>query len=64
MPDPDLEIRGGADLEIRGGGKGHRDPQIGGESQRFLALWASVWSKNKRGAGPPGHSPGSATLLS
>ena len=30
----------------------------------FSALWASVWSKNKGGgAGPPGPSPGSATVM-
>ena len=27
----------------------------------FSALWASVWSKNKEGAGAPGPSPRSAT---
>ena len=27
----------------------------------FLALWASVWSKNKGGAAPPEPSPGSTT---
>lgn len=46
VPDPDLEIRG----------EGLISPPI------FLALWASVWSKNKgRGAAPPEPSPGSTT---
>ena len=55
--DPDLQIRGG-------GGAGHLDPEIRGSSSPkkfFPALWASVWSKNKRGAAPPGPLPGSAT---
>ena len=56
MRDPDLQIRGGP---------GHPDPEIrgGGWSPKkyFLALWASVWSKNKRGGCPPGPSPRSAT---
>ena len=32
---------------------------MGGQSQKnvFLALWASVWSKNKGGAGPPLERP-------
>ena len=55
------------DLQIMGGGGGdHPDPDIrGGRSQKkcFSALWASVWSNNK-GAGPPGPSPGSATVWS
>ena len=38
VPDPDLEIKGGG-----GGG------QVGTVSKKtFSALWASVWSKNKR----------------
>ena len=47
MPDPDLEIRG------RGAGSVSKN--------FFSALWASVWSKNKRGVGPLGPSLGSAT---
>ena len=47
MADPDLQIR-------EGGGGG------GGPKKRFFffsALQASVWSKNKRGPGPPGPLP-------
>ena len=57
--DTDLQIRKGA------GGDGHSDPEIsGGWSQNFFsALWASLWSKNEGGGlGPPGPSPGSATV--
>ena len=43
---------GHPDQEIKGGGGG------GGLKKIFLALWASVWSKNKWGGGL---SPGSAT---
>ena len=47
------------------GGGGHPDPEMGGEGWSpktyFLALWASVWSKNKRGGCPPSTSPRSAT---
>ena len=42
------------------GGAGHLDPEIRGSScpkKFFPALWASVWSKNKRGAAPPGPLP-------
>ena len=42
------------------GGAGHLDPEIRGSSSPkkfFPALWASVWSKNKRGAAPPGPLP-------
>ena len=56
------------------GGPGHPDPEIkwGGPVWKkiFSALWASVWSKNKRGARapppppPPGPSPGSDTVSS
>ena len=54
--DPDLQITGGRapghpDPEIRGGGAGLQ--------KNFSALWASVWSKNKRG----GPSPRSATFI-
>ena len=41
MPHPDLEIRGG----------NHPEPLIGGggvSKKIFSALWASVWSKNRR----------------
>ena len=51
MPDPDLEIGGGGE---DGGPVSKRN---------FLALRASVWSKNKGGGGHPGHSAGSATGL-
>ena len=50
----------------KGRGPGHPDPEIrggGGEVSKkkfFSALRASVWSKLRRGAGPPGLSPGSA----
>ena len=63
VADPDLQIREGGG----GGGHGHPDPEIRGVSKTsFLALWASVWSKNKAGggAGPPGPSHGSATEYS
>ena len=42
VADPDLQIRG-----------------EGEQSQKnfFLALWASVWSKNKGGGGVPGSLP-------
>ena len=47
MVDPDLQIRG-----VGEGWGGHPHPEIrGGQSQKkncFLALRASVWSKNKR----------------
>lgn len=47
------------------GGSGHPDPSIrvGGRALNkiCLALRASVWFKNKGGAGPLGPSPGSAT---
>ena len=49
-----------ADLQIRGGGRvGVIQPwDKGGSGARlqkiFSALWASVWSKNKGGVGPPG----------
>ena len=65
VPAPDLEIIGGGggarvdiismgntvpapDLEIIGGGGGHGSPK-----KFFLALQASVWSKNKGGPGFP-----------
>ena len=65
MADPDLQITGG-----RGGGAGcgssrSWDKRGGGGLNKtifFSALQASVWSKNKRGPGPPGPFPGSATV--
>ena len=45
VADPDLQIKVGSghpDQEIKGGG---------GLKKFFLALWASVWSKNKWGGG-------------
>ena len=52
----DLQIRGGGG---GGGGGGATNPGIRGEGgarhqKIFSALWASVWSKNKGGVGPPG----------
>ena len=43
-----------ADLQIRR--TGHPDPEIRGSRSQtnFLALRASVWSKNKGGPGHPG----------
>ena len=52
MPDTDFELAGG------GGGGSH--PEEGGavSKEKFLALRASVWSKNKEGeAGAPGPLP-------
>ena len=51
------------------GGPGHPDPEIkwGGPVWKkiFSALWASVWSKNKRAPPPPpGPSPWSDTVSS
>ena len=50
-----------SDLEMGGEGGGERE-KVGGRSPKevFLALRASVWSKNK-GGGHLGHSAGSAT---
>ena len=57
MPDPNLEIR------VVGWGDGHPDPEISGggpvSKNFFPAFRASVWSKNKGGAGP---SPRFATI--
>ena len=46
-----------------GGGGGHPDSVIGGGGlkKKVSALSAPVWSKNKRGSGPPGPFPGSVT---
>ena len=62
IADPDLQTgKGGGE-----GGRGHPDPEISrGQSQKkfFSALLASVWSTNKGvGPGPPGPSPGSASV--
>ena len=46
------------DLQIGRGGGGGRSPKT-----FFGALRVSSWSKNKGGPGPPGPSPGSATVL-
>ena len=54
VPDPDLEIRRGPghpDPEIRGWGRG------GSLQKFFLALWASVWSKNGGGGWAPRAPP-------
>ena len=47
-----------------GGGSDHPDPEIGGRSKKknFSDLGASVWSKNKGMARPPGPFPGTATV--
>ena len=59
--DPNLQTGKGG-----GGGRGHPDPEINrGQSPKkfFSALLASVWSTNKGvGPGPPGPSPGSASV--
>ena len=54
------------EMSFRPGGNGHPDPEIRGGGVRspkktFSALRASVWSKNKGEAGPPGPFPRSAT---
>ena len=52
--DSDLEIMRGPchpDPKIRGWGRG------GSLQNFFWVLWASVWSKNRGGAGPPGPLP-------
>ena len=42
---------------------GHPDPEIrGAVSKFFLALWASVWSKNKGRTQVSGTCPGSTTI--
>ena len=54
MADPDRQIKGGGG---GGGVPGHPDPEIRGRGavskKIFSALWASVCSKNKRGARAP-----------
>ena len=53
VPDPDLEIRGGAPLsrllDKKGKGVGRTPEEL------FSALRASVWSKNDGGAAPRAH---------
>ena len=58
---------GSSSLHMEGGGKGrrlgHPDPEIrGAVSKFFLALWASVWSKNKGRTQVSGTCPGSTTV--
>ena len=57
MVDPVLQI-GGKGQSSRRWDKGGGSPV---SKKFFLAHWASLWSKNKGGVGPPGLSPGSAT---
>ena len=49
------------DPQIKGGGGGHPDPEIrgGGQSSKkvFLALWASLWAKNKGNCWAPWAQP-------
>ena len=64
VPDPGLAIRRGPVIQTLrkvggGGGGGCR----GGLPNIFSAPRASVCSKNKGDAGPPGPSPGSATAF-
>ena len=51
------EVGGGRSSKPLDKGRGRRSPK-----KLFLALRASVWSKNKGGGGP-GHSPGSASAM-
>ena len=55
VPDPDLEIRGGAPLsrllDKKGKGVGRTAEEL------FSALRASVWSKNDGGGGRPPRAP-------
>ena len=61
---------GNPDLQIREG-PGHPDPEISGEvgvgvgaslKKKFCGPSGLKWSKNTGGPGPPGPSPGSATV--
>ena len=70
--DPDLQVvgggGGGGDKRAGEEGGGHTDREIRrgpGLQKHFLALRASVWSKNKggRGPSPPGPYPGPAAGL-
>ena len=62
---------GGEHIQIKGGGGGgvgggHPDPEIrgkGGPASKKVFFGPLFWSKNKGGAGPPGPSPGSATVV-
>ena len=49
VPDSDLEIRGGGGAVMRGGGWS--------PPKHFSAIWASVWSKNKKGGGDGSPGP-------
>ena len=47
-------------LQVIGGGGGHPEPEIRrgpGLQKKFLALQASVWSKNKGGKGAESSAP-------
>ena len=58
MPDPDLQI---------GGGGSHPDPEMRGRAvskKNVQPFRPQFGLKIKEGAGPPGPSPGSATVLS
>ena len=57
MPDPHLEIRGARSSRPLDKGGGGRSPK-----KKNSVLRASVWSKNKGGAGPLVPSPVSATV--
>ena len=61
VPDPDLEIGG------RGGGGGvHPDPELrvgGSRLQIFFWLFGPQFGLRIRVPGPPGPSPGSATVM-
>ena len=65
VPDPGLEIRGWGESSRPLDKDGPRLKTPAGEAtsplQKFSALWASVWSKNKEGA--PAPIPGSATFF-
>ena len=67
VPDPGLEIRGWGESSRPLDKDGPRLKTPAGEAtsppQKFSALWASVWSKNKEGAPAPAPSPGSATFF-
>ena len=56
VADPDLQISKGGVIQTL------REWGVGLKKIFLLALRASFWSKNKGGPGPPGLSPGSATV--
>ena len=57
MPDPDLQKRGGGVIQTL------RKGECSIKNKNFLALRASVWSKNKEGGpGSPCPTPESATV--